>query len=153
MVTPHRRSFHYLLQGFATVSSRGLIRRRFTISRQPARADDRHRQSASEDRIAEPRVQRPPPRDAGADGCSMRVKSACAARNGAPGGYSGAAPPSDHLSIGRRSARADDHAAKMLLFEVPISNSAPLPRAMTSSHEISSLQFNWLLLPCCLTED
>ena len=54
----------------------------------------------------------------------MRVKSACAARNGAPGGYSGAAPPSDHLSIGRRSARADDNAEKMLLFEVPFSAAA-----------------------------
>src|ERR1019366_3469804 len=51
----------------------------------------------------------------------MRVKFACAARNGAPDGYSGAAPASDHLSNGRRSARADDHAAKLLLFELPIS--------------------------------
>src|SRR5258708_5327513 len=90
------------------------------LSRQPARADDRHRQSASEDRIAKPRVQRPSPRDARADGYSMRVKFACAGRMVAPDGYRGAALASDHLlPIGRRSARANDHAAKMLFFEVP----------------------------------
>ena len=54
------------------------------ITGRPDRADDRHRPSASEDRIAKPRVQHPPPRNAGADGCCMRAKSACAARNGAP---------------------------------------------------------------------
>jgi hypothetical protein len=75
----------------------------------------------SEDRIAEPRVQRPPPRDAGADGCSMREKSACAALKRTPDAYGGAAPASDHLPIARRSARANDHAAKTLLFEVPYS--------------------------------
>ena len=96
------------------------------LSRQPARTDDRHRQSASEDRIAEPRVQHPPPRDAGADGCSMREKAACATLNRTPGAYGGAAPASDHLPIARRSAQANDHAAKTLLFEVPIRHTCGL---------------------------
>jgi IS5 family transposase len=89
------------------------------LSRQPAGADDRHRQSASEDRIAEPCVQRPPPRDVGADSHSMREKSACAALKKTPDAHGGAAPALDHLPIARRSARANDHAAKTLLFEVP----------------------------------
>ena len=91
------------------------------LSRQPAGAHDRHRQSASQDRIAEPRVQRPPPRDVGADSHSMREKSACAALNRTPSANGGALPASDHLSIAHRSAQADDHATKTLLFEVPLS--------------------------------
>src|SRR5450755_3972842 len=75
------------------------------------RTDDRHRQSASEDRIAEPCVQRPPPRDVGADSHSMREKSACAALKRTPDAHGGAAPALDHLPIARRSARANDHAA------------------------------------------
>ena len=34
--------------------------------------------------------------------------------------YGAATPASDHLPIARRSARANDNAAKTLLFEVPI---------------------------------
>ena len=51
----------------------------------------------------------------------MREKAACATLNRTPGAYGGAAPASDHLPIARRSARANDHAAKTLLFEVPTS--------------------------------
>ena len=51
----------------------------------------------------------------------MREKAACATLNRTPGAYGGAAPASDHLPIARRSARANDHAAKTLLFEVPFS--------------------------------
>ena len=50
----------------------------------------------------------------------MREKSACAALKRTPDAYGGAAPASDHLPIARRSARANDHAAKTLLFEVPL---------------------------------
>lgn len=50
----------------------------------------------------------------------MREKAACATLNRTPGAYGGAAPASDHLPIARRSARANDHAAKTLLFEVPL---------------------------------
>lgn len=65
-------------------------------------------------------MQRPPPRDVGADSHSMREKSACAALNRTPSANGGAVPASDHLSIARRSAQADDHATKTLLFEVPL---------------------------------
>ena len=51
----------------------------------------------------------------------MREKSACAALNRTPSANGGAVPASDHLLIARRSAQADDHAAKTLLFEVPTS--------------------------------
>jgi hypothetical protein len=51
----------------------------------------------------------------------MREKAACATLNMTPGAYGGAAPASDHLPIARRTARADDHVAKTLLFEVPLS--------------------------------
>ena len=51
----------------------------------------------------------------------MREKSACAALNRTPSANGGAVPASDHLLIARRSAQADDHAAKTLLFEVPYS--------------------------------
>ena len=51
----------------------------------------------------------------------MREKAARATLSMTPGAYGGAAPASDHLPIARRTARADDHAAKTLLFEVPIS--------------------------------
>jgi hypothetical protein len=54
----------------------------------------------------------------------MREKSACAALKKTPDAYGGAAPASDHLPIARRSARANDHAAKTLLFEVPVIVSA-----------------------------
>jgi len=52
----------------------------------------------------------------------MREKSACAALKRTPDAHGGAAPALDHLPIARRSARANDHAAKTLLFEVPLSN-------------------------------
>ncbi len=64
-------------------SHRACVRSSGDLRRQPARTDDRHRQSASEDRITEPCVQRPPPRDAGADGYGLRAESAYAACNGA----------------------------------------------------------------------
>ena len=51
---------------------------------------------------------------------SMREKSARAALNRTPSANGAAVPASDHLSIARRSAQADDHATKTLLFEVPI---------------------------------
>jgi hypothetical protein len=51
----------------------------------------------------------------------MREKSACAALKRTPDAHGGAAPALDHLPIARRSARANDHAAKTLLFEVPSS--------------------------------
>ena len=51
----------------------------------------------------------------------MREKSACAALNRTPSANGGAVSASDHLSIARRSAQADDHATKTLLFEVPYS--------------------------------
>jgi IS5 family transposase len=57
---------------------------------------------------------------AGADGCSMKEKSACAALKRTPDAYGGAAPASDHLPNARRSVRANDYAAKKLLFEVPL---------------------------------
>jgi len=49
----------------------------------------------------------------------MREKSPCAALNRTPSANGGAVPASDHLSIARRSAQADDHATKTLLFEAP----------------------------------
>ena len=51
----------------------------------------------------------------------MREKSPCAALNRTPSANGGAVPASDHLSIARRSAQADDHATKTLLFEAPFS--------------------------------
>ena len=51
----------------------------------------------------------------------MREKSPCAALNRTPSANGGAVPASDHLSIARRSAQADDHATKTLLFEAPLS--------------------------------
>ena len=49
----------------------------------------------------------------------MREKSACAALKRTPSANGGAVPALDHLSIARRSAQADDHTTKTLLFEVP----------------------------------
>jgi hypothetical protein len=90
------------------------------ISRQPPRAKNRPRQCAGEDRIVEPRVQHPPPRNLEADDCRIRAKSACAVRNTTSGEYRESGPASDDLSISRRSARTDDPAAKTPLFEVPL---------------------------------
>src|SRR6266550_2476065 len=45
----------------------------------PDRSDDRHRQGTSEDRITEPRLQHPSPRDTRTDGRRMRVASVYAA--------------------------------------------------------------------------
>jgi hypothetical protein len=58
----------------------------------------------------------------------MREKLACAALNRTPSANGGAVPASDHLSIARRSAQADDHATKTLLFEVPIRDFAELDK-------------------------
>ena len=58
----------------------------------------------------------------------MREKSACAALNRTPSANGGAVPASDHLSIARRSAQADDHATKTLLFEVPLSEMTRIVR-------------------------
>jgi hypothetical protein len=55
----------------------------------------------------------------------MTVKSACAASSGAPGGYREPHRGSDHLLIAHRTAPADNHATKTLLFEVPDSVLAP----------------------------
>ena len=52
-------------------SHRACVRSTGDFSRKPARADDRHRQSANEDWTAEPRVQYSPSRDVGADGCGV----------------------------------------------------------------------------------
>jgi hypothetical protein len=49
----------------------------------------------------------------------MRKKSTCAALNGTPRVYGGAAPASDHRPIACQITRADDDAAKTSLFEVP----------------------------------
>jgi hypothetical protein len=49
----------------------------------------------------------------------MRENSACAALKRQPDATGGAAPASDHLPIDRRSIRANEKAAKTLLFEVP----------------------------------
>ena len=56
----------------------------------------------------------------------MREKSPCAALNRTPSANGGAVPASDHLSIARRSAQADDHATKTLLFEAPLSFNQPV---------------------------
>jgi len=58
----------------------------------------------------------------------MREKSPCAALNRTPSANGGAVPASDHLSIARRSAQADDHATKTLLFEAPLSLNRPQVR-------------------------
>jgi hypothetical protein len=52
-------------------SPRACVRSTGDFSRKPARADNRHRQSANEDWTAEPRVQYSPSRDVGADGCGV----------------------------------------------------------------------------------
>ena len=62
----------------------------------------------------------------------MREKSACAALNRTPSANGGAVPASDHLSIARRSAQADDHATKTLLFEVPLNLPAASRYAATT---------------------
>jgi hypothetical protein len=60
-------------------SHRACVRSTGNFSRQPPRADDRHRQSASKDRVAEPRLQHPPPRDARTNGRRMREETGPAA--------------------------------------------------------------------------
>ena len=80
----------------------------------------------------------------------MREKAACATLNRTPSAYGGAAPASDHLPIARRSARANDHAAKTLLFEVPFARAgaqklwagtvAIHPNAKTGAHHHGALE-------------
>jgi hypothetical protein len=77
-------------------------------------------------KIGSQNVQCPPPRDAGTDDNSMRVKSACAACSGAPGRYRELHRRSDHLPIARQTARPDYHATKTLLFEAPYINCGAL---------------------------
>jgi hypothetical protein len=76
----------------------------------------------------------------------MREKSACAALKKTPDAHGGAAPALDHLPIARRSARANDHAAKTLLFEVPpITITAPNHEITFTIH--SSIICNTLFRP------
>ena len=56
-------------------SHRACVRSAAEFRRRPDRAHDRHRAGARQDRLAEPRLQHSPPRDAGTDGRGMRVES------------------------------------------------------------------------------
>src|SRR5215471_14124170 len=49
----------------------------------PHRTEDRHRAGEGQDRLAEPRLQHPPPCDAGAVGCRIKDESARSAQTGA----------------------------------------------------------------------
>src|SRR5204863_2906762 len=61
----------------------------------PDRSDDRHRQGTSEDRITEPRLQHPSPRDTRTDGRRMRVASVYAVPEWPAAAPSAAASTSD----------------------------------------------------------
>src|SRR4030088_2808974 len=67
-------------------SRRARVRRSADLTGRPDSADDRNRQSASKDRIAEPRLQHPSPRDARTDGRRMKWSPSGAPRSGTPGG-------------------------------------------------------------------
>ena len=82
------------------------------FSRQPAGANDRHGQSASQDRIAEPRLQHPSPRDVRTDGRRLSEETDRAASQSGVGRGKRSQIEIRSPRNSRRSAQAENHAAQ-----------------------------------------